>query len=374
MTFGYSLSSRKTLRLSLWDNWGCDEGHWHAHTRGLPWGLPEVVGTVQQVHCSRRRLLRRRLGFHECPINKRSRTKKSLETYWRHLVICFFTFHFITKWTKYWSERQSRRRLRYTHGGRYESLVNRFFFVLLSRDWYRANWKHLIISAFICFSTSFSFRDHTRFRLSQVCFFTRLNFVRLTFNLSFLILTSLVQLRPFSTSKRGAVWHKARALSGVTSSDSSGDSFLLIRSKKKKNLLSLNNFSDAHAILMVRLPSGVPPTQFTRYFRHVLPILRHRCTSCFDTLVTFVACQWLLLVGIQHYAKTLRAVFKQTWEEAPYKIAFSGHLLPISQTIEVRRARHTGHCWRSRGGLVMAHRYYIYTYIYIFIKDRFDQR
>ena len=45
-----------------WDNWGnergCDEGHWHAHTRGLLWGLPEVVGTVQQVHCNRRRLLR----------------------------------------------------------------------------------------------------------------------------------------------------------------------------------------------------------------------------------------------------------------------------------------------------------------------------
>ena len=38
------------LRLSLWDNWderGCDEGHWHAHTRGLPWGIPEVVGTIQ---------------------------------------------------------------------------------------------------------------------------------------------------------------------------------------------------------------------------------------------------------------------------------------------------------------------------------------
>ena len=38
-------------RLSLWDNWGdergCDEGHWHAHTRGLSWDLAEVVGTVQ---------------------------------------------------------------------------------------------------------------------------------------------------------------------------------------------------------------------------------------------------------------------------------------------------------------------------------------
>ena len=26
---------------------GCDEGHWHAHIRGRPWDLPEVVGTVK---------------------------------------------------------------------------------------------------------------------------------------------------------------------------------------------------------------------------------------------------------------------------------------------------------------------------------------
>ena len=43
-------------------------------TRGLPWGLPEVV------HCSRKRLLRRGLEFHVCTINKSSHTK-SLETY-----------------------------------------------------------------------------------------------------------------------------------------------------------------------------------------------------------------------------------------------------------------------------------------------------
>ena len=56
VTFGYSLSSE-----AVWDNWederGCDEGHWHAHLRGLLWGLPEVVGTVEQVSCCRRRLL-----------------------------------------------------------------------------------------------------------------------------------------------------------------------------------------------------------------------------------------------------------------------------------------------------------------------------
>ena len=36
----------------------------------------EVVGTVQQVHCSQRRLLRRGLEFHVCTINKSAHTKK----------------------------------------------------------------------------------------------------------------------------------------------------------------------------------------------------------------------------------------------------------------------------------------------------------
>ena len=55
--------------------WGCDEGHWHAHTRGLPWGYPEVVGTIQQVHFSRRRLLLRGLEFHVSTINKSAHMK-----------------------------------------------------------------------------------------------------------------------------------------------------------------------------------------------------------------------------------------------------------------------------------------------------------
>ena len=45
-------------------------------TQGLPWGLPEVVGMIQQVHCRRRRLLRRGREFHMCTINKSAHTKK----------------------------------------------------------------------------------------------------------------------------------------------------------------------------------------------------------------------------------------------------------------------------------------------------------
>ena len=40
------------------------------------WGLQEVVGTIQHVHCGRRSLLRRVLEFHVCNINKSAHTKK----------------------------------------------------------------------------------------------------------------------------------------------------------------------------------------------------------------------------------------------------------------------------------------------------------
>ena len=74
----------KANKLSLWENWGdewgCDEGRWHAHTRGLSWGLPEVFGTVQQVRCSRRRLLGRGVEFHVCTINESAHTKNDPRT------------------------------------------------------------------------------------------------------------------------------------------------------------------------------------------------------------------------------------------------------------------------------------------------------
>ena len=45
-------------------------------------GLPEVVGMVEQVHCSRKRLLRGGLEFHVCTINKSVHTK----TVWKLIV------------------------------------------------------------------------------------------------------------------------------------------------------------------------------------------------------------------------------------------------------------------------------------------------
>ena len=75
VNFGYSLSSEAVImrHLRRWKRlW---RRSLNAHTRGLLWGLPEVVGAVH-VHCSRRRLLRRKLEFHVWTINKSAYTKK----------------------------------------------------------------------------------------------------------------------------------------------------------------------------------------------------------------------------------------------------------------------------------------------------------
>ena len=71
VTFGYSLSSEAVVMRQLRRWTSCDEGSWHAHTRGLP----KDVGTVQ-VYSSRRRLLRSGLEFHVCTTNKSAHTKK----------------------------------------------------------------------------------------------------------------------------------------------------------------------------------------------------------------------------------------------------------------------------------------------------------
>ena len=76
VTFGNSRSSEAVVmrKLRWWKRL------WRrslTHTRGLLWGLPEVVRTVQRVHCNRRRLLWRELEFHVCTINKMPIRKKS---------------------------------------------------------------------------------------------------------------------------------------------------------------------------------------------------------------------------------------------------------------------------------------------------------
>ena len=48
----------------------------------------------------------------------------------------------------------------------------------------------------------------------------------------------------------------------------------------------------------------------------------------------------------------LRAVLNKSWRQHPTRLQLYGHLPPITKTIQVRRSRHAGHCWRSKDELI----------------------
>ena len=77
----------------------------------------------------------------------------------------------------------------------------------------------------------------------------------------------------------------------------------------------------------------------------VVSILLYGCTT------------WTLTKRLEkkldgNYTRMLRAILNKSWRQHPTRGQLYGHLPPITKTIQVRRARHAGHCWRSKDELV----------------------
>ena len=53
-----------------------------------------------------------------------------------------------------------------------------------------------------------------------------------------------------------------------------------------------------------------------------------------------------------NYTRMLRAILNKSWRQHPTRHQLYGHLPPITKSIQVRRARHAGHCWRSKDELI----------------------
>ena len=53
-----------------------------------------------------------------------------------------------------------------------------------------------------------------------------------------------------------------------------------------------------------------------------------------------------------NYTRMLRAILNKSWWQHPTRHQLYGHLPPITKTIQARRTRHAGHCWRSRDELI----------------------
>ena len=53
-----------------------------------------------------------------------------------------------------------------------------------------------------------------------------------------------------------------------------------------------------------------------------------------------------------NYTQMQRTVLNKSWRQHLTKQKLYGYQQPISKTIQIRRARHEGHCWRSKGKLI----------------------
>ena len=53
-----------------------------------------------------------------------------------------------------------------------------------------------------------------------------------------------------------------------------------------------------------------------------------------------------------NYTRMLRAILNKSRRQHPTRHQLYGHLPSITKTIQVRRTRHPGHCWRSRDELI----------------------
>ena len=62
--------------------------------------------------------------------------------------------------------------------------------------------------------------------------------------------------------------------------------------------------------------------------------------------------KWLEKKLDGNYTRMLRAILNKSWRQHPTRHELYGHLPPITKTIQVRRTRHAGHCWRSKDELI----------------------
>ena len=92
--------------------------------------------------------------------------------------------------------------------------------------------------------------------------------------------------------------------------------------------------------------SDLPDKMKRSFFQAaVISILLYGCTT------------WTLTKRLEkkldgNYTRMLRAILNKSWRQHPTRHQLYGHLSPIMKTIQVRRTRHAGHCWRSRDELI----------------------
>ena len=82
-----------------------------------------------------------------------------------------------------------------------------------------------------------------------------------------------------------------------------------------------------------------------------------RLTKAVSSILLYGCTTWTLTKRLEkkldgNYTRMLRAILNKSWRQHPTRHQLYGHLPPITKTIQVRRTRLAGHCWRSRDELI----------------------
>ena len=77
----------------------------------------------------------------------------------------------------------------------------------------------------------------------------------------------------------------------------------------------------------------------------VVSILLYGCTT------------WTLTKRLEkkldgNHTRMFWAILNKSWQQHPTRHQLYGHLPPMTKTMQARRTRHAGHCWRSKDKLI----------------------
>ena len=88
-----------------------------------------------------------------------------------------------------------------------------------------------------------------------------------------------------------------------------------------------------------------------------LYIFKYENQAVVTSILLYGCTTWTLTKRLEkkldgNYTRMLCAILNKSWRQHPTRHQLYGHLPPITKTIQVRRTRHAGHCWRSRDELI----------------------
>ena len=115
--------------------------------------------------------------------------------------------------------------------------------------------------------------------------------------------------------------------------------------KSDKTNKIVEDYSSRQKIIEIRMNYLTDKMKRSFFKAAIVLILLYECTT------------WTLTKRLEkkldgNYTRTLRAILNKSWMQHPTKQLMYGHLPPITKTIQARRTRHAGHCWRSRDELI----------------------